>query len=60
MSDHRQNYSVLKLLINGLRMTDDYDEEAAVADYMRLHPEAQSEAVRAELEAELLRLEKPR
>lgn len=57
-ADHRVKYSVLKLLTNGLRMTDDYSEEAAIEDYLRLHPEANRDTVRAELEAELLRLDK--
>lgn len=57
-TDHRVNYSVLDLYVVGLRMVDDYDEDAAVAYYMDLHPEANAVEVRAELESELLRLDK--
>ncbi len=49
--DHRQNYSPTKLYINGLRMTYDYTVEGALEDYMRMHPDADEAAVRAEIEA---------
>lgn len=55
MTDHRQQYSVLQLLINGRRMTSDYAEDDAVEDYLRLHPDADREAVRSELERELVK-----
>lgn len=53
--DHRQNYSPLKLYVNGQRMTDDYEVDDAVEDYVRLHPEANADQVRAELLAEIER-----
>lgn len=56
MADHRQNYSVLKLLVNGGRMLDDYTEDDAVSDYLKLHPEADEAEVRAELKRELASL----
>lgn len=50
MADHRQDYSPTKLLLNGRRMMDDYGVNDAVADYLRLHPEANEDQVRAEVE----------
>jgi hypothetical protein len=50
MADHRQDYSPSKLFVNGQRMTDDYTVEDAVAEYLRLHPEADETEVRAEIE----------
>ena len=50
MADHRQDYSPTKLLINGQRMTDDYDVDDAVQDYMAMHPEADLQKVREEVE----------
>lgn len=52
-TDHRQDYSPLKLYVNGQRMTDDYEVDDAVEDYVRLHPEAKADQVRAELVSEL-------
>lgn len=57
MPDHRATYSVLKLLVNGSRMVDDYGSEDAIADYVELHPGADPVKVRAELNAELSRLD---
>ncbi|WP_428384119.1 hypothetical protein [Nevskia ramosa] len=51
-----QGYTVLELLVVGERMTDDYDESKAVEMFIRLHPEADPEAVRAELAAEITKL----
>lgn len=48
--DHRFDYSPLKLYVNGSRMVDDYDVDAAVADYVLMHPEADAERIKAELE----------
>lgn len=50
MADHRQNYTPTKLYVNGQRMLDRYDVDDAVADYMRMHPDANEVAVRAEIE----------
>lgn len=50
MNDHRKSYSVFKLFVNGTRMVDDYDEDAAVEDYLKLHPDADKIKVREELE----------
>lgn len=55
-TDHRVNYSVLDLYVVGSRMTDDFDEEAAVDYFLELHPEADRDAVRAELDRELAKL----
>lgn len=46
-------YTVYGLLAAGSRFTDDYDEEDAVQDYLELHPDADPDAVRAELKAEI-------
>jgi len=54
--DHRFSYSVLDLYVVGSRMTDDYDEEAAVNYFLDLHPEANRDAVRKELDQELAKL----
>lgn len=51
MPDHRQGYTPTQMYINGLRMVGDYDQEAAVEDYMSLHPDADEAAVRAEVAA---------
>ena len=48
--DHRQDYSPTTLYVAGLRMTNDYTV-ADVEDYMRMHPDADEAAVRAEVEA---------
>ena len=48
-----RTYSVRELLAAGSRFTDDYDEEAAVQQYLELHPEANESAVRAELRGEI-------
>jgi hypothetical protein len=52
MADHRQDYAPAKLYVNGRRMTDGYTVDDAVADYMRLHPEAKPDEVRREIERE--------
>lgn len=52
-TDHRRNYTVLELFAAGMRMTDDYSESAAVEDYVKLHPDADPETVRADLQREL-------
>jgi len=52
-SDHRIAYSVHKLYVNGSRMVDDYTPVDAVRDYLKLHPDADQQAVRTELDAEL-------
>lgn len=57
MTDHRQSYSVLKMLMNGRRMTDVYTEDDAVADFLELHPGADETEVRAELDRELAKLQ---
>lgn len=49
MADHRQDYSPAKLYANGRRMVDDYSAEDAVADYLRLHPQADERLVRDEI-----------
>lgn len=49
--DHRADYDVFRLLLNGQRMMDDYTEADAVDDYLRLHPEASRTAVEASLQA---------
>jgi len=49
-ADHRQNYTPTRMLLNGRRMVDDYGVDDAVDDYMRLHPEANRDEVRAEVE----------
>ena len=51
MPDHRQAYSPTQMYVIGMRMVGDYDREAAVEDYMSLHPDADEAAVRAEVEA---------
>lgn len=56
MSDPRSKYSVLELYLVGSRMTDDFDESDAVDYYLELHPEADADVVRAELESELKRI----
>jgi len=50
MKDHRQEYSPERLYLNGRRMMDDYTTSDALADYMRLHPQADEDAVRQEIE----------
>jgi len=52
-------YTVHQLLISGSRFVGDYDEDAAVEHYLKLHPEADPSAVRAELREEIARLEHP-
>lgn len=54
--DPRASYSVLDLYLVGSRMTDDFDESAAVEYYLELHPDADADKVRAELESELKRI----
>lgn len=53
MPDHRQDYTVMKLFVNGQRMVDDYSKDDAVADYVALHPDANPKDVRGELEREI-------
>lgn len=55
-SELMKSYTVLELLIVGERMTDDFTESKAVEMFLELHPEADSQAVRAELDAELAKL----
>jgi hypothetical protein len=50
MADHRQDYTPAKLYMNGRRMTDGYTADDAVAEYMRMHPEANRDQVRDEVE----------
>jgi len=50
MADHRQDYTPAKLYVNGRRMTDGYTVDDAVADYLRMHPEANADQVRREVE----------
>jgi len=52
--DHRQDYPVMKLLVNGQRMVDGYNRDDAVRDYLALHPEADEATVREELRAKLV------
>lgn len=51
MADHRQDYTPTKMYVNGRRMVGDWTVDDAVEEYMRLHPDAEREAVRAELQA---------
>jgi hypothetical protein len=51
--DHRISYSVFDLYVVGCRFVDDYDQDAAVDYYLKLHPDSDRRAVRAELELEL-------
>lgn len=44
--NHRQDYSPLKLLLNGRRMIGGYTEEDAIRDYVALHPGARKSEVR--------------
>lgn len=44
-------YTVHQLLVSGSRFVVDYDEDAAVEHYLRLHPKADEQVVRAELAA---------
>ena len=44
-------YSVLDLYNSGVRFCDDYDERAAIDQYMALHPQANRAAVERELQA---------
>jgi len=52
-TDHRQDYSILRLYLVGVRMHDDYSRDEAVADYLVLHPSAKKVEVRAELDREM-------
>ena len=52
-------YTVHQLLVSGSRFVDDYDEDAAVEHYLKLHPEADPSEVRAELRDVIARLEQP-
>lgn len=53
----RSAYSVLGLLTKGIRTyLDEYTEEDAIQDYLKLHPEANEADVRAELKRELDKL----
>ena len=45
-------YSVHELLVSGSRFVDDYDENAAVEHYLQLHPQADEQTVRAELQVQ--------
>ena len=49
-------YSILELYSSGMRFVGDYDEDAAVEQYLDLHPDADEAAVRAELQAALAKL----
>lgn len=52
-----KTYTVHGLLCAGSRFSDDYDADDAVKNYLRLHPDADEAAVRAELQAWLSRHE---
>lgn len=52
-ADHRQDYSILRLYLVGVRMTDDYSRDDAVEDYVQIHPDADAAKVRAELDREM-------
>lgn len=45
--------SIYALYVAGLRFVGDYDELDAVEQYLGLHPDADREAVEAELKAEI-------
>lgn len=49
-------YSILELYSAGMRFVGDYDEDAAVEQYLALHPGAQESVVRAELQSALANL----
>lgn len=51
----RSKYSVYEMLAAGMRFTGDYTEDDAVDDYLKEHPGADENAVRAELKAEIAR-----
>jgi len=52
-----ETYSVFALLVTGRRFTDDFTEDDAVRRYVKLHPGSDPAAVRAELDAEIKRME---
>jgi hypothetical protein len=52
-TDHRQDYSILRLYLVGARMHDDYSRDDAVEDFVRMHPDADPAEVRAELDREM-------
>jgi hypothetical protein len=52
-SKDRRTYSVYGLYVAGSRFVGDFGTDDAVSDYLELHPDADREAVAAELRAEI-------
>jgi hypothetical protein len=48
--DHREHYTPEQLYAAGQRMTDHYTVADAVEDYLAMHPDADTDQVRAEIE----------
>lgn len=51
----REAMSPFTLLMTGRRMTDDYELDDCVADYLAMHPEANEADVRASIEFDTAR-----
>lgn len=49
----RRTYSVYGLYVAGSRFVGDYGTDDAISDYLDLHPDADRDAVSAELRAEM-------